>query len=74
MHADSSAATVPTVTLGPCAILIMVVMVVSVNLVQEKLTKLASILATAPTSAPLNAKVFASSTNKVSLSCKISFI
>ena len=63
MLAQPSAAAVTTVTMGPCAISIMVVMVVSVNLAQEQLTKLASIPNTAPTSAPLNAKVFASSTN-----------
>ena len=70
MHADSSAATVPTVTLGPCAILILVVMVVSVNLAQEILIKLASNQCSTPTSEPMNAKVFASA-NKVSLSFQI---
>ena len=73
MHADSSAATVPTVTLGPsspCAILILVVMVVSVNFAQEILIKLASIPDTTPTLEPMNAKVFASA-NKVSLSFQI---
>jgi hypothetical protein len=59
MHADSIAATVPTVTLGPCAILILVVMVVSVNRAQEILIKLASIQCSTPTSEPMNAKVFA---------------
>ena len=67
MHADSSAATVPTVTMGPCAILIMVVMEVSVNLAQEEYGK--DIVGdTSPNSELLNAKVFAI---KVSLSCKI---
>ena len=42
-----------TVPMGPCAILIMVVMVVSVNLVQEYVPD------STPTSEPLNAKVFA---------------
>ena len=70
MHADSSAATVPTVTLGPCAILILVVMVVSVNRAQEILIKLASIQCSTPTSEPMNAKVFAPA-NKVSLSFQI---
>ena len=65
MHAEQSAATVTTVTMGTCAILISVLLV-SVNLAQEKLTKLASIQDTPPNSEPLNAKVFASS-NKVSL-------
>ena len=65
MNAEPSAATVPTVTMGTCAILILVLLV-SVNLAQEKLTKLASIQDTSPNSEPLNAKVFASS-NKVSL-------
>ena len=61
----------PTVTMGICAILIMVLMVVSVSLAQEKLIKIASIQDTTTTLEPMNAKVFVSS-NKVSLSCKIS--
>ena len=56
----------PTVAMGNCAILIMV-QVVSVNLAQEKLTKIASLQDTTPIAEPLNAKVFVSS-NKVSFS------
>ena len=55
-----------------CAILIMVMTVVFVNRAQEKLNKLASIQDTTPTLEPLNAKMFVLSSNKVSLSCKIS--
>ena len=44
--------------MGNCAILIMVLMVVSANRAQEKLIKLASIQDTTPTLEPLNAKVF----------------
>ena len=70
MHAEQSAATVTTVTMGTCAILILVVMVVPVNLAQEEYGK--DIVGdTSPNSEPLNAKVFAI---KVSLSCKIFFI
>ena len=52
----------PTVAMGNCAILIMV-KVVSVNLAQEKLTKIASLRNTTPIAEPLNAKVFVSSNN-----------
>ena len=69
-NAKPSAATVPTVTMETCAIFIMV-LGVSVNLAQEKLIKIASIQDTTTTLEPMNAKVFVSS-NKVSLSCKIS--
>ena len=65
-----SAEQLPTVTMGICAILIMVLMVVSANRAQEKLIKLASIQDTRPISEPMNAKVFASA-NKVSLSFQI---
>ena len=57
----------PTVTMGNCAISIMVKMVVPVKYVQETLTKIASLQNTPPISESLNAKVFVSS-NKVSFS------
>ena len=57
----------PTVTMGNCAIMNLVKVVVSVNHAQEKLTKIASLRDTSPISEPLNAKVFVSS-NKVSFS------
>ena len=54
----------PTVAMGNCAILIIImVKVVSVNLAQEKLTKIASLQDTTPIAEPLNAKVFVSSNN-----------
>ena len=62
---NKTAEQLPTVTMGNCAILIMVLMVVSVNRAREKLIKLASEQDTSPTLEPLNAKVSVSS-NKVS--------
>ena len=60
-----------TVTMGICAILIMVLMVVSANRAQEKRTKLASIQDTTPTLEPMNAKASVSSSKKVSFSFEI---
>ena len=57
----------PTVTMENCAISNMVKVVVSVNYVQEKLTKIASLQDTSPISEQLNAKVFVAS-NEVSFS------
>ena len=63
---NKTAKLLPIVTMGNCAILIMVLMVVFVNRAQEKRTKLASIQDTTPTLEPLNAKMFVLSSNKVS--------
>ena len=57
----------PTVTMENCAISNMVKVVVSVNHVQEKLTKIASLQDTTPISGQLNAEVFVSP-NEVSFS------
>ena len=71
MASGTSVATVTTVTIRDhSAILIMGLLVVGVNLAQKSI---ASMQGSAPTSEPMNAKVFATA-NKVSLSSKIFFI
>ena len=62
-HAKPCAATVPTVTMETCAIFIMLLRV-SVNLAQEKMTQLA-LSHTAPPVESLNAKVFVSDGKKI---------